>query len=135
VMDRGRLVEQGPPQALCDAPQQAFTARFLGARTVIEGASRAGVFEAPGLACAGAPVEAKAIVLRAARLRLADPPENPLRLDGVLAAAAYLGDAYELDVDTPAGRVRVLAPSETRPPAVGASCRIAALPGAVSFIS
>ncbi len=37
VMNKGRLVEAGRPQALCDHPQDAFTASFLGARTVVEG--------------------------------------------------------------------------------------------------
>jgi putative spermidine/putrescine transport system ATP-binding protein len=49
VMSAGRLVEVGTPQALCDHPRHAFTASFLGARTVVEGRSRDGIFEAPGL--------------------------------------------------------------------------------------
>ncbi len=135
VMNRGRLVEAGRPQALCDHPRDAFTASFLGARTVVEGRSSGGVFEAPGLTCAGAPANVKAIVLRAARLSLTDLPGNPLKLEGVLSAAAYLGDAYELDLDTAAGRVRVIAPSDVPPPAIGTACRVAALPGGLSFLT
>jgi putative spermidine/putrescine transport system ATP-binding protein len=135
IMNQGRLVEAADPRALCDHPQDAFTASFLGARTVVEGRSRDGVFEAPGLICDGAPAHAKAVVLRAARLSLADQPGNPLRLHGVLAAAAYLGDAFELDLDTAAGRIRVIAPSDVAPPPIGATCRIAALPGGLSFLT
>src|SRR5207237_7971 len=116
-----------------------FTAGFLGARTVIPGGVRAGRFEAPGLVCADAPAAASAIVLRAARLRLAagagPAPAGPLGLAGTLAGAAYLGDAFEIDVDTEAGRVRVLAPSDRAPPPLGGPCRIEALPGAVSYIA
>jgi putative spermidine/putrescine transport system ATP-binding protein len=135
VMDQGRLVEVGSPLALCDHPSHAFTASFLGARTVVPGSSRNGTFEAPGLSCSGAPAGAKAIVLRAARLRLADAPGNPLRLEGVLTSIAYLGDAYELYVDTAAGRVRLLTPSEAPPPPLGATCRVSALPGGSSFLT
>ncbi len=135
VMNKGRLVEAGRPQSLCDHPRDAFTASFLGARTVVEGRSRDGIFEAPGLSCTGAPADAKAIVLRAARLSLVDRPDNPLRLEGVLSAAAYLGDSFELDLDTAAGRVRVITPSDIPPPAVGAACRVSALPGGLSFLT
>jgi putative spermidine/putrescine transport system ATP-binding protein len=135
VMDQGRLIEVGSPLALCDHPSHAFTASFLGARTVVQGSSRNGVFEAPGISCSGAPAEAKAIVLRAARLRLANAPGNPLKLEGVLASIAYLGDVYELDIETAAGRVRLLTPSEISPPPLGATCRVSALPGGSSFLT
>ncbi len=46
VMDKGRLVEAGPPLSLCDHPRDAFTASFLGARTVVAGRTRDGIFEA-----------------------------------------------------------------------------------------
>ncbi len=100
VMDKGRLVEAGPPLSLCDHPRDAFTASFLGARTVVAaGRTRDGIFEAPGLTCEGAPADASAVVLRAARLSLADPPGNPLKLQGVVSASAYLGDSFELDLE------------------------------------
>jgi putative spermidine/putrescine transport system ATP-binding protein len=135
VMSAGKLVEVGTPQALCDAPRHPFTAGFLGARTVIAGATVDGVFAASGLSCAGAPPRAAAIVLRAARLTLSPSPEDPLDLAGVVGAATYLGDAWELDVDTAAGRVRVISPSDAPPPPIGAACRIGAGPGGVSFIT
>ena len=135
VMDHGRLVEIGRPVELCDAPREPFTASFLGARTVVEGRSEAGVFTAPGLTCQGAPAGASAIVLRAARLRLAPDGRGPLAVTGVLSACAFLGDTYEIDVTTAAGRVRVLAPSDAPPPPVGSACAIEALPGGYSFIA
>ena len=135
VMDAGALVEVGAPADLCDRPARPFTAQFLGARTYVAGRAQGGSFHAPGLACAGAPDDAAGIVLRAARLRLGTSASGPLSLSGVLRTAAYLGDAFECDVETAAGRVRVLAPSDAPPPAVGASCHVNALPGAFSFIA
>jgi putative spermidine/putrescine transport system ATP-binding protein len=133
VMDRGRMVEVGTPQALSDAPAHPFTASFLGARSVIAGQVRDGVFTAPGLACTGAPAGAARIVLRAARLRL-EEEAGPLRLSGTVAARAYTGDNWEIELTTQAGAVRVIQPSDLPPPEPGAVCRIAALPGGATFI-
>ena len=135
VMDHGRLVEVGTPLALCDHPRHAFTAAFLGARTLIKGRTGADGFTAPGLVCMGAPANASAIVLRGARLRLSDTQTGPLSLSGVLANAAYLGDVFEVDVQTPSGLVRVLSPSENPPPPLGSTCQINVLPGGFSFIT
>jgi putative spermidine/putrescine transport system ATP-binding protein len=135
VMSAGKLVEVGTPQALCDAPRHPFTAGFLGARTVIPGVARDGVFMAEGLRCAGAPAGASAIVLRAARLTLAPGPDEALDLAGVVSAATYCGDAWELDIDTASGRVRVVSPSSLPPPPIGAAARVGAAEGGVSFIT
>ena len=133
VLNEGRIVDIGPPETLCDHPSDPFAAAFIGGRTVIGGEVRGGVFEAPGLFCVGAPEGAREIVLRGPRLRLGSP-EGPLRLHGSIASRTYLGDTYEVDVSTPCGRVRVVAPSDQPPPAVGEPCRVSALPGGVSFI-
>ncbi|KAA2235626.1 ABC transporter ATP-binding protein [Salinarimonas soli] len=136
VMSEGKLAEVGTPADLCDKPSHPFTASFLGARTVIPGRTVAGIFQAPGLSCTGAPIDASAIVLRAARLRLVDKPAaGPLALGGLVATSAYLGDVYESDVETPAGLVRVLTPSDTPPPPVGSRCGVETLPGGLSFIT
>ncbi len=133
VLNEGRIVDIGAPETLCDHPSDPFAAAFIGGRTVIGGEVREGVFEAPGLLCTGAPEGAREIVLRGPRLRLG-APEGPLRLHGSIASRTYLGDSYEVDVDAPCGRVRVVAPSDQPPPAVGEPCRVSALPGGVSFI-
>jgi putative spermidine/putrescine transport system ATP-binding protein len=135
AMSQGHLVEVGTPEALSTTPRHAFTAGFLGNRTVIEGRSEGGRFIAQGLVCDGAPDDARKLVLRAARLRLDAMPEGPLQVAGRVTATAFIGDAYETDVETPAGRIRVLVPAETPPPAAGAPCHIHALPGSTSFIA
>ena len=133
ILNAGRIVDQGAPQSLCDAPTDAFAAAFLGGRTVIGGAVRGGVFHAPGLECQGAPAGARSIVLRGPRLRLGEG--GPLAMSGAVAASTYLGDCFETDVDTASGRVRLVIPSDAPPPPVGAVCQVMALPGGVSFIS
>ncbi len=134
VMNHGKLVEVGTPLALCDHPRHAFTAAFLGARTLINGRTGTEGFTAPGLVCTGAPANASAIVLRGARLRLSDRQAGPLWLSGVLANSAYLGDVFEVDIETASGLVRVLSPSDTPPPPLGSTCQINVLPGGFSFI-
>jgi ABC-type Fe3+/spermidine/putrescine transport system ATPase subunit len=135
VMNQGSLIEVGTPMALCDHPAEPFTARFLGARTLVTGKTEAGAFIAPGLVCADAPAGASAIILRAARLRLGVAQVGPLALSGTLTGTAYLGDSFELDVTTQAGSVRVLSPSDLHPPPLGSHCHVNVLQGGVSFIS
>ncbi|WEX09650.1 ABC transporter ATP-binding protein [Chelativorans sp. AA-79] len=133
VMNKGAIAETGRPEQLCDRPASPFTASFLGSRTVIEGVSRDGVFHAPGLTCAGAPEGADRLVLRAARLRVSDEP-GPLSLTGTLVSTGYLGDVYEADIESAAGTIRLLLPSDLPPPPVGTACRIQSLSGGTTFI-
>jgi putative spermidine/putrescine transport system ATP-binding protein len=133
VMERGRLVEVDTPQALCDRPRAAYTASFLGARTVIAGSTAGGVFAAPGLTCSEAPERATRLVLRGARLAFGGEG-GPLSVRGRVKASAYLGDTYESEVDTDAGTIRVIVPSTTPPPPVGTACTLRALAGGASFI-
>jgi ABC-type Fe3+/spermidine/putrescine transport system ATPase subunit len=134
ILNEGRLVDMGTPEALCDAPGDPFAAGFMGARTVIAGRTRSGVFEAPGLSCKGAPETATRIVLRGPRLRL-NAVGGELRVTGRIASRTYLGDYFETDIETQAGRVRIVVPSDAPPPAIGEECFVSALPGGVSFIS
>ncbi len=134
VMRAGRIVQIDPPETLWERPGDAFSAAFIGGRTVIEGRTQDGLFQAPGLAFAGAPEGATHIVLRGQRLRLA-PAEGPLRASGHIASRTYLGDVYEADVAIGTSRVRVVTPSQSPPPAVGEPCEICALTGGVSFIA
>ena len=134
VMNGGHLIEMGTPETLCDHPGNPFSAAFLGARTVIAGRTRDGIFEAPGLACGGAPETAVNIVLRGPRLRF-NGSRGPLSMTGKVVSRVYLGDYFETDVEIASGRVRVIVPSDAPPPLVGEHCSISALSGGVSFIS
>jgi putative spermidine/putrescine transport system ATP-binding protein len=134
LLNEGRLVDIGPPQALSEMPRDRFTATFIGARMVISGRTNEGVFEAPGLRCAGAPEAATGIVLRGARLKLNRTDEDALLVKGRILGHTYVGDYFETDIETPSGVLRVVLPSHQSPPPPGAACEISASADAVSFI-
>jgi putative spermidine/putrescine transport system ATP-binding protein len=134
VMSAGEIVEVGTPRGLCDAPQHEFTASFLGERAVLPGDVRNGVFHGDGFALPEAPAGARLAVLRASRLRF-ESEAGPAIIEGEAVSSAFLGDAVETDVKTPAGLIRVITPSNAMLPPLGAQCRIHALPGSVTFIS
>ncbi|TPW30496.1 ABC transporter ATP-binding protein [Martelella alba] len=133
VMSKGLMSEIGTPVSLCDAPQSAFTASFLGHRTVIDGKVENGIFVAPGLTCANAPAKAQKLVLRASRLKIGEG-DGPLAVSGTLTNAAYLGETYEVDIQSACGSIRLIVPSDTPPPAIGSPCSISAEAGGTTFI-
>ena len=114
LLKDGRLVDIGTPRVLCDAPADRFTAAFIGARTVIAGATQSGVFVAPGVRFTGAPEGATRIVLRSARLKLNDNESGALHITGHIAGHTYIGDYFETDIETPSGPLRVVVPSRMR---------------------
>ena len=134
VMSGGLISELGTPAMLCDEPQTVFTAKFLGARTVLEGDVENGVFRTGGATCSGAPQGARQMVLRASRLRLSEHPNGPLCLSGTIRSVNYLGETFEIDLVSASGPVRLIIPSDLQPPAIGANAAVEALPGAVTFI-
>ncbi|MET3924198.1 ABC transporter ATP-binding protein [Devosia sp. 2618] len=133
VMNKGSIVEVGEPRALSDNPRSAFTASFLGERTVLSGQTKAGVFEGVEFQWPDVPEGTSALVLRASRLRF-DAAAGPLILSGQVSSSSFLGDVVETDVTTPAGRVRVVTPSDLKVPGVGERCSLHVLPGGVAFI-
>jgi putative spermidine/putrescine transport system ATP-binding protein len=132
ILNQGRLIEIGTPKALCESPQQSFAAGFIGARTVIAGRTSGGMFEAPGIACTGAPEGATAIVLRAPRLRFGG--QGPLSIRGRVVSATYLGDQFEVEIDASGQRIKLVTASENPPPPVGSACIVTASERAISFI-
>lgn len=132
ILNRGRLIEIDTPEALCERPRDGFAAQFIGARTVIPGATRNGRFHAPGLCFAGAPEGATAIVLRATRLRF--DGAGPLMIKGRVVSRIYLGDQFEVTIEAAGSSIKMLSPSESPPPELGAECAISAAADAVSFI-
>jgi len=112
VMNRGRIVEAGPPRSVYERPKTLFAARFIGGANFIEGhlishadgsgsvvESPLGRFTVEGVSDAtpGDPVTA---VLRPERLRLiaGSTPNGATvnRIDGVIDQLFYLGDAQEV---------------------------------------
>ena len=134
VMQGGLIQELDAPKALCDDPKSAFTAGFLGARTVLDGQVQDGTFVTKGVRYAGAPEGARQMVLRASRLRLQSRPEGALSLSGTITSVNYLGETFEVDLSSASGPVRLVVPSELPPPPIGTTAAIEALPGAITFI-
>jgi putative spermidine/putrescine transport system ATP-binding protein len=146
VMRAGRIVEVATPQALCDRPAHDFTATFLGARSVLPGtaidAGERSFRTAKGLSVRLMPEDPAApshLVLRAARLALqnaADPLPQDARFDAIaqVASIAYLGDAYDVDLDAGGERLRAIVPSRAGVPPLGTACRVVAGGDAITWI-
>ena len=140
VMDHGRIVEVAAPEVLAETPQAAFTARFLGGRTVLAGALHPGpdgpifllddgtTLPVPPAEAVGAPTHA---VLRAARLALGSPDAGvPVRV----VDSVFLGDARQITVQAGAARITVLSPAEAPAPQPGAEAGLIVPPQALRLI-
>jgi putative spermidine/putrescine transport system ATP-binding protein len=141
VMDRGRIVELAPPEELTERPQRLFTARFLGARGVIEGLAEGGVFRIAGGPAVplppGAPPRPTHLVLRAARLRLAAPGsavQAPLVAPAQVTAVTRLDDSIDYEVALGPHALRVRRPSAEAVFPRGAAVVLAAGPDAMAWI-
>lgn len=113
LMDRGRVVQTGTPQALYQRPANAFAAAFMGEASVLTGRRDAqGAVWLGALALAshhpGPEGEVQVAVRPEAwRLRHCSHPG----LAGSVARRAYLGKDMEYLVHTPLGAVLVHAPA------------------------
>jgi putative spermidine/putrescine transport system ATP-binding protein len=139
VMDRGRIVEAAPPDELTERPRHLFTARFLGARSVLQGVAEAGVFRTGGLTLRVPPGIARPshLVLRAARLLLLPAeatPDLPLSAPATVQAATRLDDAVHYEVALGPHTLRVRRPTAEAAFAPGAAVVLAAPEAAMSWI-
>jgi putative spermidine/putrescine transport system ATP-binding protein len=139
VMDRGRIVECASPAELTEHPRHLFTARFLGARSVLEGRAEAGLFRAPGLPPIPLPAGARPthLVLRAARLRLlpqGGAVDGPLVAPAQIEATTRLDDAIHYEVSLGPHRLRVRRPTAEPAFAPGAGVILLAPADAMSWI-
>jgi putative spermidine/putrescine transport system ATP-binding protein len=142
VMNRGEVVEAAPPETLSEQPRKLFTATFLGARTVLAGSVRDGIFVTRGgLRCAlppGADADANHLVLRASRLDLAPAdavPDAPLASRVTVEDATYLGDQRRCVVKAGEERIHLLLPSGSAKPAPGAAAMLFARQDAIACVS
>jgi putative spermidine/putrescine transport system ATP-binding protein len=140
VMERGRIVECATPAALTEHPRHLFTARFLGARSVLEGRAEAGTFQAAGLPAIRLPnpgARPTHLVLRAARLVLLPAgatPGLPFVAPATVEAATRLDDSIHYEVALGPHRLRVHRPTAEAGFAPGAAVTLAAPPDAMSWI-
>jgi putative spermidine/putrescine transport system ATP-binding protein len=132
-------VECATPAELTERPRHLFTARFLGARSVLEGRTEAGGFLAPGLPPIALPdgLRPSHLVLRAARLRLmpaGTTPDAPLALPARIETATRLDDAVHYEIALGPHRLRVRRPTSEPAFAPGAEVVLAAPADAMSWI-
>ena len=139
VMEKGRVVEDATPAELSESPRRLFSARFLGARTVLAGRVEHGIFHAGALSAAlpsTAPAQATHIVLRAARLSWSRTAAGATELaaHGRVTDVSYLGDAWDIHVEVGGIDIRMVRPSGEAPPAPGDDIHLGATPGALGFL-
>ena len=132
VMDKGRIAQQGSPQALYRHPASHFLADFIGDANIVEGElARQGealYFSAAGVSL---PVRAEGLkpgpatlALRPHRLRLV--PADSAALVGTCNRADYLGSHIEVLVDSPWGELLVFGDADAAaPPVAGAAIGLA----------
>ena len=115
VMDRGRIVQAGPPEEVFERPATAFVASFVGRSAQLPGTARGGAVQAgpallrsTGTPAAPPPDGEVTVFVRPHRIRLLLPAEGADNvLDGVVTSVDYTGEVAHLLVRTPAGPVPV----------------------------
>jgi ABC-type Fe3+/spermidine/putrescine transport system ATPase subunit len=110
ILNHGRLVREGPPRAVYDDPQDAFTARFLGEANVLTGMVERGGLRLPdGTLLAG--VGTRSVALRPEALSLAAArPDTGHCLQAVLLQRIFSGATGTLILDWQGQRLKLTAP-------------------------
>ena len=140
VMNAGRIVEAATPERLSEAPTRAFTARFLGGRTILAGAPGEGGFVTRGglrIARAADAGGATHVVLRANRLGLGAANPAPMALDtqARVVSSIFLGEARQLRVAVGAEEIAVTLDAGAPSFAPGDGVRLTAPASAVQFLN
>lgn len=128
LLDRGRLIAEGPSQELFTRPPTRAAAVQMGVTTFLEGVASAGSFATDaGILTIDAP-DASGSVTYAIRPEHVAVVREPGRntIAGVVSDCTYRGEHWDVTADTPLGPIR--ARSEG-PCAHGAPCLIHLAPG------
>jgi ABC-type Fe3+/spermidine/putrescine transport system ATPase subunit len=110
ILRDGRLVREGPPRAVYDDPQDAFTARFLGAANVLGGRVENGGLRLsdgtllPGVATPGIALRPEALA------DFPDRPSLPTSLQVVLRQRIFSGATGTLLLDWQGQTLKLTAP-------------------------
>jgi putative spermidine/putrescine transport system ATP-binding protein len=127
IMNRGRIVQRGTPEALYESPASHFVADFLGRTNFIEGrvVSRSGgeaayqasslTFRQAGLRPESALADGSDMLvgIRPEKMRLAAPSKagNGNTLPGTIKTWAYLGAEFHVTVATAIGDMHIRMPA------------------------
>jgi len=142
VMDRARVAQEGSPRDLYQRPETAFVAGFMGDANRVPGRlSGDGADAVVTLAGVAVAVPGRSrgragdieVAIRPEAVRLAPSGGDPASpgLAGTVAKAAYLGAYMEYEVDSPLGRLFVVAADTRAPFAPGDPVLITFDPGGV----
>lgn len=147
VMNQGRVVEVASPRTLSEQPQRAFTAQFLGSRTLLPGGCRwengqRWFVTQRGLRCpmpSDGGDEATHLVLRASRLQITPaeqdpPPHHLVQVRGTVERVVYIGDGLVCEVATAGEKLRVIQPSSLPEPRIGTAVVVSTDPSGVSWL-
>jgi putative spermidine/putrescine transport system ATP-binding protein len=110
ILNHGRLVREGPPRAVYDDPQDAFTARFLGEANVLSGTVEPGGLRLadgtllPGVASPGIALRPEALAFAQAR------PATGYCLAVTLVQRIFSGATGTLILDWQGQRLKLTAP-------------------------
>jgi thiamine transport system ATP-binding protein len=136
ILDAGRTVAEGTPEALWTRPPTAWAARFLGFRNVAPGRLGDRVIETPWgrLPTEGVDVRASSrdvtVILRSGGLVLSEG--GPI--SGVVAARRFRGDHVQLDIEVAGAPILHMEARDDALPAVGAAVSLRLAPGALHVI-
>jgi iron(III) transport system ATP-binding protein len=142
VMDRGRIVEEGPPAELFDSPRTRFVADFLAEANIVTGRLRSvngdlGEVEIGGLLVAvphrGRRTGEVAVEIRPDAVRLG-PPDTAGAIPGTVVRVAFVGRAVEYGIDTPVGELLVIVSGAEPPFVVGQRVGLALSPRGVALV-
>ncbi|MBT9391955.1 ABC transporter ATP-binding protein [Hymenobacter sp. NST-14] len=126
VLERGRLVQQGPPEQVYRQPVSEYVAALFGDYNRLDAADMRALLAAPRRKLPGA-----ALLVRPENLRL-HPTGHP-GVAGTVRAVRFLGSYYEVEVQLADTLIRVRQPSAMVAP--GGAVTVALAPEApVSFV-
>ena len=118
VMDRGRIVEQGPPAELFESPRTRFVADFLAEANIVDGhllavAGETGDVRIGGhvvrLPHRGHAVGKVTVAIRPDAIRVHAPAAAD-GISGTISRAAFVGRVVEYAVETAAGELLAIVP-------------------------
>ena len=136
LLDAGRIVADGTPEALWTRPPTAWVARFLGFRNIAPARLQGDLLETPWgrlpASVAGTPASSGAVTVVLRPAALVPAADGPIR--GRVVARRFRGDHVLLVVEAPEAPPLHMEAREGELPAVGDDIALTLLPGGAHVI-